>query len=67
MLVQCRIADTLIVTGIPSHTEYKFTNENNHIVDVVEEDVPDLLSKTRIQGGCCGHPKETIQLFSISQ
>lgn len=62
--ILCKIPDTLIVTGIPSHTVYRFSNENNHIVEVNDEDVPDLLSKIRKQG-CCGNPVEIINIFEI--
>lgn len=64
MLVTTNIPDTLIVTGIPSHNEYIFNDENKHTVNVLDEDVPDLLSKTRKQG-CCGNPIEYIQIFFL--
>jgi len=62
MLIKCNIPDTLVIEAIPSHTIYVFNSENNHIVDVKEEDVPDLLSKQKTMG-CCGNPRVTINIF----
>jgi hypothetical protein len=70
-----RIPDTLLITGIPSHKEYIFSNENNHTLPVGQssttnpqiinpEDMEDLLKKTKKQG-CCGSPVEIIQIFEL--
>ena len=62
MKVQCLIPDTVIVMGQPSHTEYIFNDENNHVLEIKEEDWPDLEQKTKTDG-CCGNPRRTYNIF----
>lgn len=60
--VRCLIPGTVVVYGIFSHNEYRFTPEISTLpVDI--RDLPDILAKKEISGGCCGSPRKETQIF----
>lgn len=59
----CNISGTVKVIGIPSRTEYIFTDQNK-ILEIKNEDVSDLLSKKH-ESGCCGNKKTIYNIFEI--
>jgi hypothetical protein len=65
MLVRTILAGTVIIHGVPSRRVY--TWENNNLVDILEEDLPDLLAKKEIRGGCCGAPRIERNLFELAE
>ena len=52
------------VIGIPSHTEYEFTNENR-VQSIKNEDVMDLLSKRRTFAPCCNADNTDPRIFAL--
>jgi hypothetical protein len=66
-LIHCLLSGIVIIRGIFTHNEYRFSDENNHILEVNNNDVPDLLSKIDVQGGCCNASRKEIPMFEISK
>jgi hypothetical protein len=64
VLIECLMVGTIIVTGIPSRTQYIFTPENR-VVPVLLEDVNDLLSKRQRLKPCCNADERHPPLFRI--
>jgi len=62
--VRCEMDGVIKIIGIPSHKEYIFNDENNHISVIEECDLPDFLSKT-YRSGCCGNPIVVKKLFQV--
>ena len=60
--LRCLMPGVYKITGIPTRTEYIFTNGS--IQAVKDEDVKDLLSKT-VKQGCCGNERGYKNLFEV--
>lgn len=63
-LVKCLLNGTWVVHGIFSRNMYTFTPEQSTLpVDI--RDLPDILAKTNVDGGCCGRPRTETQIFEL--
>lgn len=63
-LVRCLLIGNYVVHGIESRNRYEFHNPAEQIpVDV--RDIPDILSKKEVTGGCCGRPRTEQQIFEL--
>jgi len=55
---------TVVVFGIFTHHEYRFTPEISTL-PVDTRDLADILAKKEISGGCCGTIRKETQIFEL--
>lgn len=64
-LVKCLMLGTVIAYGTVSQQRYIFTDNNDHILPIEDADLPEILNKKDIQGGCCNAPRVEKDIFVL--
>jgi hypothetical protein len=64
-LVKCLMLGTVIAYGTKTQQRYVFNDSNNHILEIDDTDLPEILNKKDIQGGCCNAPRVEKDIFIL--